>query len=111
MKEIYTRCGRNIDQTLTELEKIQNERKELGMPLITPQKTPEESIQEKKAIERELKSELTGLEQTNENALRRLKNDAGKYISQAVGYLSNCKSTEEAEEVLLNFLDCTLGNF
>lgn len=111
MNEVYTRNERNIDKTLTDLEKIQAERREAGVPIMTPIKTQEETIQNQKVIERELQNELTGLEETNEIALKRIKRDAGAYISEAIGYLSNCNSKDEARAVLEKFLDCTFSSF
>ena len=109
VREIYVQTNKNIDQTISQLECIQSKSsKSLQSPSNEPKIEKSTSVQIGN-LDVELNNEVNSLDHYNETALQKLKSNASVSIDQAIELLGNCKSKEEARNVLENLLNYTLS--
>jgi hypothetical protein len=109
VRKVYSDANKDIDTTLTELERMQGSRNNAKQSPTKQSKQTEDRLQDQGHLEAELRNEMNGLDHFNDRALQRLKNNASLNINQAIDDLGKCKSKEEAKQVLENLLSYTLG--
>jgi hypothetical protein len=109
VRKVYLQTDKDIDKTLTELETLQSKQLETGASPTRLPNQPEERLADQGVIEAEIRNEMTGLEQSHDRALQRLKSNASNNIDTAIGMLKNCKTSDDARNVLENLLSFTLG--
>lgn len=109
MRKVYLQVDKDIDATITELERLQPIQLE---SLNSPSKhchQAEDRSGDHVAIDAELTNEMNGLEQRHNRAMQKLKNNASSNIDHSINLLKNCKTDNEARNVLESLLNHTLG--
>lgn len=109
LKRVYLDCGRNIDRTISTLERMQPVQPDPARSTPAHTKSARDNGADDHRIASEVTREINSLEERTQGELQRLGQRSQTDINQAVGELRNCRNSEDAEEVLKSLLNCVMG--